>query len=144
MTAHNSTLPTFSHHQLHFYQNIKGQIPDSDPNLHACAHLYASDRNGLFLIANSLGFGNDISAIASISHTVVFHVPSKGLRVGKGDWFCQDAFSERSGGGRGLHTSKIWDGNGVHIASSWQDGLLRAGQSIGGKEGREEHVKAKI
>ncbi|KAI9716251.1 MAG: hypothetical protein M1812_005476 [Candelaria pacifica] len=150
MTAYNKSLPPISHHQLHLYRSI-GSIPASDLNLHACAHLYASDRNSLFLITNSLGLGNNFSALASISHTVVFHVPSKNLMVREGEWFCQDAHSERSGSGRGLHMSKICDSNQIHIASTLQDGLVRAanladrsGLLVDKQEGKEEKIRAKI
>lgn len=48
-------------------------------NLHACAHLYASDHNSLFLIPNHLGRGRDFTRMASIAHTVIFHTGIKDL-----------------------------------------------------------------
>ncbi|KAF2793196.1 acyl-CoA thioesteras-like protein [Melanomma pulvis-pyrius CBS 109.77] len=45
-----------------------------EANLHACAHLYASDRNSLFIIPNHLSLGRDYTRMASLSHTVIFHV----------------------------------------------------------------------
>ena len=35
-----------------------------------------------------------------------------------------------------MHESRIWDAKGVHVASSWQDGLVR-------KADREEDQKQK-
>lgn len=50
---------------------------------------------------------------------------------GKGDrdgrkWFVQEAHVARAAGGRALHMSRMWDyGSGLHIATTYQDGLLR-------------------
>lgn len=68
--------------------------------------------------------------MSSLSHSVVFHVDGAELlfddnEKGREGWFCQEAWTPRSGGGRGLHETKIWDSRGTHIASSWQDGLVR-------------------
>lgn len=53
----------------------------------------------------------------------------------EGEWWVQESWTPRSGSGRAVHESWIWkleDGEGeggrgrdVHIASSWQDGLVR-------------------
>lgn len=52
MDAYNRPKPTLERRQLQYYRVI-GDMPD-DPNLHACAHLYASDRKP-FEMSNSLG-----------------------------------------------------------------------------------------
>jgi hypothetical protein len=51
MTAYNSPRITLQRRQLQYYRLI-GELPKStdDPNIHAAAHLYASDRNGLFAV----------------------------------------------------------------------------------------------
>jgi hypothetical protein len=53
MTAHNEPLSALDRRQLQFYQ-VTGPIPSiqEDPNMHAAAHMYASDRNGLFPVSN--------------------------------------------------------------------------------------------
>jgi hypothetical protein len=52
MTAYNTSRPTLERRQLQYYKII-GDMPsiEDDANLHACAHLYASDRNGLFPVS---------------------------------------------------------------------------------------------
>ena len=50
-----------------------------DLNLHAAAHLYASDRNSLFLIQHAAGFQKVRTGMASLSHTVIFHQPADSL-----------------------------------------------------------------
>jgi hypothetical protein len=51
MTAYNDPRETLDRRQLQYYK-VLGNMPaiDEDPNLHAVAHLYASDRNGLFFV----------------------------------------------------------------------------------------------
>ncbi|KAF2010097.1 acyl-CoA thioesteras-like protein [Aaosphaeria arxii CBS 175.79] len=50
-----------------------------EANLHACAHLYASDRNSLFIIPNHLKRSREWTRMASLSHTVIFHVGIRDL-----------------------------------------------------------------
>jgi hypothetical protein len=49
MAAYNEPRETLDRRQLQYYR-ILGVMPsvEEDPNMHAAAHLYASDRNGLF------------------------------------------------------------------------------------------------
>ena len=126
--------------QLNFYRAL-GTIPRDEPNLHACAHLYASDRNSMFTVTNALGMGDRFTQMASLSHTVVLHEIGESMLVDTGTptgrkkedgqgvkgerWFCQEARSVRSGDGRGLHESRIWGPDGCLIASTIQDGMLR-------------------
>lgn len=130
MEKYNADKDIMAYRQLHFYR-LLGSIPPSQPNLHACAHLYASDRNSLFLIMNALGFPDHVDKIGSLSHSVVIHVDSKRILLpetdgeNEDDWFVQEAWTPRSEAGRGQHESKIWTSAGLHIASSWQDGLIR-------------------
>ena len=37
---------------------------------------------------------------------------------------------------RGMHESRIWGPGGVHIASSWQDGLVRRAENEKGEKQR--------
>jgi len=132
MTAYNNSKSTINYRQLSYYRLI-GTISASNPNLHACAHLFASDRNSLFVISNALGIPNRIDQMGSLSHSVVFHVRSEKLLFTEAvhndaQWFCQEAWTPRSLGGRGIHESKIWDASGLHVASTWQDGLVRRTQ----------------
>ncbi|KAF2682265.1 acyl-CoA thioesteras-like protein [Lentithecium fluviatile CBS 122367] len=89
MKKYNETRIPSDRRQLIFY-TLRGSLPlptalyppsptsslslTREGNLHACAHLYASDRNSLFLIPNHLELGRDFTRMASLSHTVIFHV----------------------------------------------------------------------
>lgn len=108
-------------------------------NLYACAHLYSSDRNSLFVIATALDVGERFVQMASLSHTVVFHTFGEALRMidwksagegGKGGalkkkWFVQEASTSRSGENRGLHESRLWSPDGTLVATTMQDGMIR-------------------
>jgi len=67
--------------------------------------------------------------MASLSQTVVFHSQASGFVVGSerggGKWYVQEVSTDRMGDGRGIHRSRIWSEEGVHVASSMQDGLIR-------------------
>jgi hypothetical protein len=53
MEAYNRPKATLDRRQLQFYRLI-GDLPSvhEDPHLHTAAHLYASDRNGLFAVSS--------------------------------------------------------------------------------------------
>jgi acyl-CoA thioesterase II len=93
MKKFNDTRAPSDRRQLIFY-TLRGSLPlptapfppvaasvpvTREANLHACTHLYASDRNSLFLIPNHLDRGRDFTRMASLSHTVIFHVGIKDL-----------------------------------------------------------------
>ena len=87
--------------------------------------------------------------MASLSHTVIFHGDSKELDMidpstGKARWFCQEAWAGGSRHGRGLHQSRIWRDDGLQIASTIQDGMVRLKRHDGsGKVGFSPEVMAK-
>lgn len=175
MTKYNEPRAPIDRRQLTFY-TLRGALPlptaphpvpqdapfslTREANLHACAHLFASDRNSLFIIPNHLSRPRDFTRMASLSHTVIFHVGIRDLVMppeprithpnavptlfedgslplcnlegsGQGDgdgrkWFVQESWVTRAVGGRGLHTSRMWDyESGTHIATTVQDGLIR-------------------
>jgi hypothetical protein len=177
MARYNAKRTPLDRRQLLFY-TLRGSLPlptapyppptastgkcilTREANMHACAHLYASDRNSLFIVPNHLDRPRGYSRMASLSHTVIFHVGIKDLTMSaeprinhpkadptlwedqalplcnlegceNGDkdgrkWFVQEAHVTRATGGRALHTSRMWDwGTGVHIATTFQDGLIR-------------------
>lgn len=45
--------------------------------------------------------------------------------TGTARWFCQEAWAGGSRHGRGLHQSRMWREDGLHVASTIQDGMLR-------------------
>jgi hypothetical protein len=177
MTKYNAKRSALDRRQLLFY-SLRGSLPlptapfppvvelngkislTREANMHACAHLYASDRNSLFIVPNHLDRPRDYTRMASLSHSVIFHVGIKDLIMSaepridhpnadptlwedgalplcnlngyeKGDkdgrkWYVQEAHITRATGGRALHTSRMWDyDTGVHIATTFQDGLIR-------------------
>lgn len=174
MARYNNMKQPLDRRQLLFY-TLRGALPlptapfpppvgklnlTREANMHACAHLYASDRNSLFIVPNHLDRPRDYTRMASLSHSVVFHVGIRDLimppepRINhsnadptlwenepllvcniegydRGDqdgrkWFVQEAHLTRATGGRALHTSRMWDyDTGVHIATTFQDGLIR-------------------
>jgi acyl-CoA thioesterase len=177
MTRYNAERSATDRRQLLFY-TLRGSLPlptapypptteltgkmnlTREANMHACAHLYASDRNSLFIVPNHLDRPRGYTRMASLAHTVIFHVGIQDLimpaepRIDhpnadptlwedgslplcnlegyeKGDkdgrkWFMQEAHLTRATGGRALHTSRMWDWDtGVHIATTFQDGLIR-------------------
>ncbi len=130
--------------QLSFYRLITDDVTDingdgnetSTLNLHACAHLYASDRNSLFLIARALDLADQPVAMSSLSHTVIFHADPPALSMcddrGAAIWFLQEAWTENGGSNRASHESRLWrwqhhDGDGREeiVATTKQDGVIR-------------------
>jgi hypothetical protein len=165
MSAYNDPLQPIDRRQLIYY-SVRGSLPSPlatlssekktrtlcrEANLHAVAHLYASDRNSLFIIPNHLGVGDKFTRMASLSHTVIFHVEADKLFAPnepvdkppnaaptemdrnssiespkERKWFIQESWTTRATGGRGLHTSRLWDPDtGLHLATTIQDGLIR-------------------
>ena len=131
MSDYNSRKSPVDRRQLQYY-SILGSLPpfDENPNIHACAHMYASDRNGLFIIPNHTGAENGYSQMTSLSHTVILQsiaASDIGMldRQGRPRWFCQELRMDGVDDGRGLVTSQMWADGGHVVASTMQDGLLR-------------------
>ena len=112
-------------------------------NLHACAHLYASDRNSLFLVQRALGFERAPGQVGSLSHTVNFHRHASELLMideasGRLREYIQESWTSNSGADRVTHNSRIWDKEtGKILATTVQDGMMRIQQ--GEKSGLIDH-----
>lgn len=138
MSAYNRSRQPLDRRQLIFYKPI-GELP-SDPNLHMCAHLYASDRNSLFTVANHYEVGGNFSQMGSLAHTVIFHAPLKDLLLqaetlsdnSQGVWFCKEDRTDRASIGRAMYNSRVWSPNGTHVMSIMQDGMIRVGEPPAG------------
>ena len=107
-------------------------------NLHICAHLYASDRNSLFLAQRALGFEKVGGHVGSLSHTVNIHGYGSDLLMvedgtGRLRDFTQESWTSNSGADRVTHNSRIWDETGRIVASTVQDGMMRI--QMGEKKG---------
>lgn len=98
--------------------------------------------------SNALGVGDNYSQIASLSHTVIFHATPEELSMtspssGAPNWFCQEAWAANARHGRGLHQSRMWREDGLQIASTVQDGMVRLKGEGEGKVGFDPRGMAK-
>ncbi|KAH8645840.1 thioesterase-like superfamily-domain-containing protein [Xylariales sp. PMI_506] len=114
---------------LYFFSaNLEPSL-DPDYNLEACAHLFHSDRESIWSIIRSYELLDILDVGSSLSHTVIFHVGGEELsfndKQGRKRWFYQETESKRIGDGRVLHQGKIYNREGVLVASSMQDGALK-------------------
>lgn len=160
MREWNSKRHPMERRQLIFYRMIfdrekekeEDQGMNMSMNMQLCAHLYAFDRNSLFIVANLFDLGDLWTNMSSLSHTVIFHAEEGEMRFGTpktsskttttkrtkspfhksnnndgggGRWFCMEVFGSRIHGGRAVHNCRIFNDEGTHIATCMQDGLIR-------------------
>lgn len=139
MSRYNKNRHPLDRRQLVFYRSI-GTMPQN-PNLHLCAHLYASDRNSLFIVANAMDIGDLYSAMGSLVHQVIFHTNAEDLAFGedmgpeKSKWFVKEDWCTRYSGSRGLFYSRVWSPEGKHVMTITQDGMVKLPEDV------EEKVK---
>ncbi|PWA02738.1 hypothetical protein BB558_001112 [Smittium angustum] len=93
--------------------------------LHQCLLAYISDHTLLSAIRLPHFTGSNINKnkrnmVVSLDHTVWFHTP---FRADK--WLLYEIESPRLVNGRGLAFGKVYDNNGVLVASVSQEGLFR-------------------
>lgn len=128
MSAYNSTRHPLERRQLIFYRPLSRQthpLPRS-ANLHLSAHLYASDRNSLYIVANHVDVGDMWKHMGSLSHTVIFHTGIEDLWFEDEEWFVKEDWTDRVGDGRGVLHSRIWNPRtGRLVATVLQDGMIR-------------------
>ena len=146
MDAYNRDLPPPDRRQLHFYKAVC-PLPSARAasNLHARAHPYASDREGLFFNVRHLELGDRCRKLASLGRTVVLHVGPEELAPrddgpgggGQEEWFCREAWTDRAADGRTVLHGRIYDEGGRHFASVMQDGLLKV--EFEGEEGMRRY-----
>jgi acyl-CoA thioesterase len=137
MTAFNEGKPMHERRELLLYRLI-APLPASDPDAHIMAHAFEADRNGLLMIGNHAGFGFDFGRAASLSYSFVVHVnPSDAvMKYGEGEWWIQEACFPRVEAGRGIIMCKIWSPAGVHVATEYQDGIIRRASQPGEVQGK--------
>lgn len=94
MREWNATRHPMERRQLIFYRMIfdreKGEEKEKEEeeeegmnmNMQLCAHLYASDRNSLFIVANLFDLGDLFTNMSSLSHTVIFHAEEGEMQFG--------------------------------------------------------------
>ncbi len=96
-------------------------LPDDDL-LHRCLLAYASDYHlvGTALRPHGLSIASPGVVMASIDHAMWFHRP---VRVDQ--WLLYDMESPSASGARGLARASIFTREGVLVASTAQEGLIR-------------------
>ncbi|KAI1818382.1 Thioesterase/thiol ester dehydrase-isomerase [Poronia punctata] len=109
-----------------------GEDGPDGPDAHIAAHAYGADRNGLLMIGNHAGFGRELARAASLSYSFVVHVDAADAVMrheGEGNeydqWWIQETSFPRLQAGRGIVHCKIWSPSGVHVATEYQDGIIR-------------------
>lgn len=94
----------------------------TDPVIHSCVLAYASDMTlldtSLFAHGKSV-FSPDIQA-ASLDHAMWFHRPFKA-----DDWLLYAEDSPSASGSRGMNRGSLFTREGVLVASTAQEGLIR-------------------
>lgn len=97
------------------------ELPD-DERLHQCLLAYASDFHllGTALVRHQQSAMRDKLMIASIDHAMWFHRP-----VRMDEWLLYAADSPSASGARGFTRGSLYSRQGVLIASTAQEGLIR-------------------
>ncbi|SFL86162.1 acyl-CoA thioesterase [Marinobacter zhejiangensis] len=100
---------------------VQGELPD-DPVLHRCLLAYASDFSflGTSLNPHGVTFMSRNMQVASLDHAIWFH---REFRFD--DWLLYDKDSPSASGGRGFNRGNFFDRNGVLVASTTQEALIR-------------------
>ena len=99
----------------------QGDLPD-DPILHRCLLAYASDFSflGTSLHPHGVTFMNRDMQVASLDHAIWFH---REFRMD--EWLLYDKDSPSASGGRGFNRGNIFNREGILVASTTQEALIR-------------------
>jgi acyl-CoA thioesterase-2 len=102
-----------------------GQMPD-DPLLHAAVLAYSSDYALLepVLRRHGLAWSDRRLRAASLDHAMWFHRPGRA-----DDWTLYTQSSPSASGGRGLAAGRMFNTDGILIATVAQEGMLRVKMS---------------
>jgi acyl-CoA thioesterase-2 len=97
------------------------QLPD-DPRLHEAVLAYASDLTLLepTLRAHGISWSQPGLRAASLDHAMWWHRPARA-----DEWLLYESESPSASGARGLNLGRIFRRDGVLVASTAQEGLLR-------------------
>ncbi|NVD36916.1 acyl-CoA thioesterase [Marinobacter lutaoensis] len=98
-----------------------GPLPD-DPVLHRCLLTYASDFQflGTSLNPHGITFMSPNMQVASLDHAIWFH---RDFRMD--EWLLYDKDSPSASGGRGFNRGNFYNRDGVLVASTTQEALIR-------------------
>lgn len=109
----------------HVWVRAAGKLPD-DPQIHHCVLAYASDFTLLdtALVAHGkLMFDTDIQ-LASLDHAMWIHRPFRA-----DEWLLYAQDSPNAAGARGFSRGSVFRRDGVLVASTVQEGLMRQRQT---------------
>jgi acyl-CoA thioesterase II len=107
--------------EYRIWMKATGRLPD-DPLVHACALTFAADLTLLdsVLVRQGLAVSEDPIQMASLDHAVWFHRPFRA-----DEWLLYSQESPSASGSRGLCLARIFDADGMHVASVMQEGMIR-------------------
>lgn len=109
------------------WMRATGPLPD-DPDLHRAALLYASDYTLLESVYRRHGtpLATPGLKVASLDHAMWWHRPARA-----DEWLLYVQESPNARGGRGLALGRIYDRDGVLVASVAQEGMVRVPSTRG-------------
>ena len=101
---------------------VKASVNLDDLLLNQCILAYISDWGllGTAMMKHGIHKDKKVQMSASLDHSMWFHAPFK-----CGDWLLYTSESPRASGTRGLNFGRVYTGDGVHIVSMAQEGLVR-------------------
>lgn len=104
-----------------FWFRLKGEMNESQA-MHRALLAYASDFHliGTATLPHGISFIKGNVFMASLDHAMWFHRP-----VCVNDWLLYDCDSPSASGSRGLARGMIFDREGVLVASTAQEGMIR-------------------
>ena len=105
----------------HSWFKAASALPD-DPALHRAVIAYASDYTllGTSALPHGLSWMRGELVGASLDHTLWFHQETRA-----DDWLLYATDSPWSGGGRGFNRGRIFNAQGILVASVAQEGMVR-------------------
>lgn len=102
--------------------------------LHACSIAYASDAallNASAVVHGMTFSSSSMGMMTSLDHTIWFYTPTRA-----DEWLLYDKSSPRSYNGRGTSFGRIYNQDGILVATTAQEGVIRLSEKE--KEKREQ------
>ncbi|MCW0212336.1 MAG: acyl-CoA thioesterase II [Pseudonocardia sp.] len=96
-----------------------GSLPD-DRLLHLCVLTYVSDMTLLSSVVSRHDVSTSELNMASLDHAMWFHQPFRA-----DEWLLYECWSPAASGGRGLGMGRFYTRDGLLVASTMQEGLVR-------------------
>jgi acyl-CoA thioesterase-2 len=105
-----------------------GTLPDASLLLHQCIVAYASDMTLIdtATLPHAIPWFDPNVQMASLDHAMWFHRPFRA-----DEWLLYAQESPTATGARGFTTGRLYTGDGVHVVSVAQEGLIRKRETKG-------------